>query len=126
LATGDYLFEPHGGPDYGRDEDHLAHVIELLGPIPPLIFRRGVYWQQFFRPDGRLLRISNLRPWSLADVLIQKYQWPEHRAQGFAEFLLGLLKFDPERRMTASQALQHPWINTPILDDGEDFKPKNG
>lgn len=49
LATGDYLFEPHAGPDYGRDEDHLAHIVELLGPIPPAIFRRGVFWQQFFR-----------------------------------------------------------------------------
>ncbi|CAH2015287.1 unnamed protein product [Acanthoscelides obtectus] len=34
LATGDYLFEPHSGEDYCRDEDHLAHIIELLGNIP--------------------------------------------------------------------------------------------
>ncbi|TMS01282.1 SRSF protein kinase 3 [Larimichthys crocea] len=34
LATGDYLFEPHSGEDYTRDEDHIAHIIELLGPIP--------------------------------------------------------------------------------------------
>ena len=27
LATGDYLFEPHSGDDYSRDEDHLAHII---------------------------------------------------------------------------------------------------
>ena len=27
LATGDYLFEPHSGDDYTRDEDHLAHII---------------------------------------------------------------------------------------------------
>merc|ERR1719510_1456084 len=26
LATGDYLFEPHSGEDYTRDEDHLAHT----------------------------------------------------------------------------------------------------
>ena len=34
LATGDYLFEPHSGADYSRDEDHLAHIIELVGKIP--------------------------------------------------------------------------------------------
>ena len=34
LATGDYLFEPHSGENYTRDEDHIAHIIELLGPIP--------------------------------------------------------------------------------------------
>uniref|UniRef100_H3C8G0 non-specific serine/threonine protein kinase n=1 Tax=Tetraodon nigroviridis TaxID=99883 RepID=H3C8G0_TETNG len=31
LATGDYLFEPHSGEDYTRDEDHIAHIMELLG-----------------------------------------------------------------------------------------------
>ena len=30
LATGDYLFEPHSGDNYSRDEDHIAHIIELL------------------------------------------------------------------------------------------------
>ena len=34
MATGDYLFEPHSSSDYSQDEDHLAHIIELLGPIP--------------------------------------------------------------------------------------------
>lgn len=43
LATGDYLFEPHSGPDYSRDEDHLAHVIELLGEIPRQIAFSGIY-----------------------------------------------------------------------------------
>ena len=34
LATGDFLFEPHSGASYSKDEDHLAHIIELLGDIP--------------------------------------------------------------------------------------------
>lgn len=41
LATGDYLFEPHSGEDYSRDEDHLAHIIELLGDIPKRIIVQG-------------------------------------------------------------------------------------
>merc|ERR1719370_1490316 len=40
LATGDYLFEPHSGEDYTRDEDHLAHIIELAGHIPRNISAR--------------------------------------------------------------------------------------
>lgn len=43
LATGDYLFEPHSGADYSRDEDHLAHVIELLGEMPRNIAFSGEY-----------------------------------------------------------------------------------
>lgn len=48
LATGDYLFEPHGGATYSRDEDHLAHIIELLGSISPTIFKKGEHWREFF------------------------------------------------------------------------------
>merc|ERR1719347_2158716 len=52
LATGDYLFEPHSGEDYSRDEDHLAHIIELLGPIPRGIAKSGKYSKEFFTKNG--------------------------------------------------------------------------
>ena len=41
LILGDYLFEPHSGEEYSRDEDHLAHIIELAGPIPRTIALSG-------------------------------------------------------------------------------------
>lgn len=52
LATGDYLFEPHSGEGYTRDEDHLAHVIELLGPIPRHIALSGKYSREYFNRRG--------------------------------------------------------------------------
>ena len=54
LATGDYLFEPHSGENYSRDEDHLAHIIELLGPIPRHIALGGKYSREFFNKRGQL------------------------------------------------------------------------
>ena len=33
-ATGDVLFNPRSGKTWGRDDDHLAMFIELLGPMP--------------------------------------------------------------------------------------------
>jgi len=53
LATGDYLFEPHSGENYSRDEDHLAHIIELLGPIPRAIALMGKYSSEFFTKRGK-------------------------------------------------------------------------
>ena len=53
LATGDYLFEPHSGDDYSRDEDHIAHIMELLGPIPLHIAHAGRYSKEFFNRRGR-------------------------------------------------------------------------
>lgn len=54
LATGDYLFEPHSGDDYSRDEDHIAHIVELMGPIPPHIALCGRYSKEFFTRRGNL------------------------------------------------------------------------
>ena len=35
------MFEPHSGEEYTRDEDHLAHIIELAGQIPRTIALSG-------------------------------------------------------------------------------------
>ena len=59
LATGDYLFEPHSGEDYSRDEDHLAHVIELIQPIPRHIAFSGKYSREFFNKRGNAIESFN-------------------------------------------------------------------
>ncbi|VDM42041.1 unnamed protein product [Toxocara canis] len=110
LATGDYLFEPHSGDTYSRDEDHLAHIIELLGPIHPNVFKKGAHWREFFHKNGRLLHITQLKPWSLVEVLTQKYDWPVESAGQFASFLIPMLAFDQDERATARQCLKHDWL----------------
>lgn len=52
LATGDYLFDPHSGENYSRDEDHLAHIIELLGTIPTSLIMRGKLGLKYFTSYG--------------------------------------------------------------------------
>ncbi|KAL4002727.1 Protein kinase domain family protein [Acanthocheilonema viteae] len=110
LATGDYLFEPHSGDTYSRDEDHLAHIIELLGTISPRVYKKGTHWREFFDKHGRLLHIHQLKPWSLVEVLTQKYDWPIESAGQFASFLIPMLAFDQDERATARQCLQHDWL----------------
>uniref|UniRef100_A0AC35TQ67 Protein kinase domain-containing protein n=1 Tax=Rhabditophanes sp. KR3021 TaxID=114890 RepID=A0AC35TQ67_9BILA len=110
LATGDYLFEPHSSGTYSRDEDHLAHIIELLGNIPQNVFKKGKYWQEYFHKDGRLIRIQSLKPWPLIEVLKQKYNWEFEQARDFTSFLLPMLEYDQDARATAKKCLQHKWI----------------
>lgn len=57
LATGDYLFDPHSGDNYSRDEDHLAHIIELLGAIPPSLIMRGKHGLKYFTSYGKYYEI---------------------------------------------------------------------
>lgn len=64
LATGDYLFEPHEGQDYSRDDDHLAHIIELLGDIPINITQTGKYAKTYFTKKGKLSDLTPVDPYS--------------------------------------------------------------
>ncbi|XP_073674884.1 SRSF protein kinase 1a isoform X2 [Garra rufa] len=110
LATGDYLFEPHSGEDYSRDEDHLALIIELLGHIPRHYALSGKFSQEYFSRKGDLKHITKLKPWGLLDVLMDKYEWPREEAETFADFLLPMLELLPEKRVTAADCLRHPWL----------------
>ncbi|XP_062928939.1 SRSF protein kinase 2-like isoform X4 [Mobula hypostoma] len=112
LATGDYLFEPHSGEDYSRDEDHIAHIIELLGNIPRHFALSGKYSREFFNRRGELRHITKLKPWSLFDVLIEKYGWPHEEAVQFTDFLLPMLEMVPEKRASAAECLRHPWLGS--------------
>ncbi|XP_026532013.1 SRSF protein kinase 3 isoform X2 [Notechis scutatus] len=112
LATGDYLFEPHSGEDYTRDEDHIAHIVELLGDIPPHFALSGRYSREYFNRRGELRHIKNLKHWGLYEVLVEKYEWPLEQAAQFTDFLLPMMEYIPEGRATAAQCLEHPWLNS--------------
>jgi serine/threonine protein kinase len=111
LATGDYLFEPHSGEDYSRDEDHLAHSMELRGHGTKHIAVSGKYSKEFFRKNGELRNITKLKPWPLFDVLTDKYEWDPQIAEEFAQWLVPMLEFDPTKRATAEECLKHPFLN---------------
>ncbi|KAG5669700.1 hypothetical protein PVAND_017582 [Polypedilum vanderplanki] len=89
LATGDYLFDPHSGENYSRDEDHLAHIIELIGePIPQSLIMKGKHGLKYFTSYGNLRHITKLKTWSLYNVLLEKYEWSPEDARQFADFIL--------------------------------------
>ncbi|XP_044077962.1 SRSF protein kinase 3-like isoform X2 [Siniperca chuatsi] len=110
LATGDYLFDPQSGATFSREEDHIAHIIELLGPLPSQFALSGRNSKQYFNHKGQLRHISKLKPWSLLEILLDKYEWRREEAVQFSSFLLTMLELLPEERATAAQCLKHPWI----------------
>jgi len=42
MLTGDFLFEPRQGPNFSKNEDHMAQMQELLGTFPASYATRGV------------------------------------------------------------------------------------
>nr|QBW95803.1 sucrose non-fermenting 1-related protein kinase 2.8 [Oxytropis ochrocephala] len=119
IATGDVLFDPHSGDNYDRDEvsalvwtskDHLALMMELLGMMPRKIALGGRYSRDYFNRYGDLRHIRRLRFWPINKVLMEKYDFSEQDATDMANFLTPLLDFVPEKRPTAAQCLNHPWM----------------
>ena len=98
------------GEDYSRDEDHLAHIIELAGPIPRHIATCGKYSKEFFRKNGELRNITKLKPWPLFEVLTDKYEWDPKTAEEFSAWLIPMLAFDPNQRATALECINHPFL----------------
>ncbi|KAL3845039.1 hypothetical protein ACJIZ3_002442 [Penstemon smallii] len=111
LATGEMMFTPKGGQGFSEDEDHLALMMELLGKMPRKIATSGARSKDYFDRYGDLKRIRRLKYWSLDRLLVDKYKFSDTDAREFADFLCPILDFDPEKRPTAQQCLQHPWLN---------------
>lgn len=110
LATGDLLFSGVDGTDYTWYEDHLAAIIELLGPIPMNVLSRSKLAEEIFDQNGYLRNVTDLNAWSLQDLLMEKYEFPPNDAKALTEFLQPMLEFEPTKRATATQCLQHPWL----------------
>ncbi|KAK3372347.1 kinase-like domain-containing protein [Podospora didyma] len=110
LITGDYLFDPQSGTKYGKDDDHIAQIIELLGPFPKSLCLSGKWSQEIFNRKGELRNIHRLRHWALPDVLKEKYHFKEEEAKRVAEFLTPMLELIPEKRANAGGMAAHAWL----------------
>ncbi|KAI9887659.1 MAG: serine/threonine protein kinase, CMGC group [Watsoniomyces obsoletus] len=110
LITGDYLFDPQSGTKYGKDDDHIAQIIELLGPFPKSLSISGKWSQEIFNRKGELRNIHRLRHWALPDVLREKYHFSPEDSAKIADFLTPMLDLSPEKRADAGGMVNHPFI----------------
>ena len=111
LLTGDYLFDPRDGKTYTKDDDHMAQVIELIGPFPRSMLKESYYTRDFFNSRGELHRIVKLKPWGLKEVLVEKYKFSVNDAIDIADFLMPMLTLQPELRADAGGMVNHTWLS---------------
>lgn len=114
LITGDYLFDPQSGTKYGKDDDHIAQIIELLGPFSKSQCLSGKWSQEIFNRKGELRNIHRLRHWALPEVLREKYHYTVEQSMRISEFLLPMLDLLPEKRANAGGMASHEWISDAI------------
>lgn len=115
LTGGDLLFQPASGAEFGKDDDHLAQIVELCGPYPRYMIETAYYSRDFFDSKGNLRNIADLRPWPLKDVLHDKYGFSRTSAADVSAFLGPMLRVDPARRASAAQALRYPWLRGVVV-----------
>lgn len=67
---------------------------------------------------GNLIRIPNLKPTSLEPLIngttkpfLKPRDMPDAEVPIFIDFLKGMLEIDPGSRKSASELLQHEWVN---------------
>ena len=107
LITGDFLFDPKESKQYSRDEDHLAQMVEALGPIPNHMARgNGKYRDRFLTSYGGFRHVVDLKLWSLEDVLYEKYNFTSEKSIEISQFLRPMLEIDPSARLSAEDMLK--------------------
>ncbi|ORX72878.1 kinase-like protein [Linderina pennispora] len=110
LLTGDYLFEPHSGGRYSKDEDHIAQIIETIGVFPKKFALSGKYSNELFNRRGELRHIRRLHPFPLSDLLHDEYRFSTKDSREIADFLMPMLEINPVRRSLAKDMLKQKWL----------------
>lgn len=98
------------GPDGDQlSEYHLAEMVVILGP-PPLEFlqRTQTSWK-YFNADGTWKAATPIPELSLETMETQLDGVNKAR---FLEFVRKMLLWCPEKRQTARELLDDPWLNS--------------
>jgi len=106
LITGDFLFDPRKGQNYSKTDDHIAQMIELLGPMPKNYALSATHFEKFFKRDPftnnfMFKKIDGLKHFPLERLLTDKYRFKKEEAKELASFLSDVLKWYPSERKSA-------------------------
>ncbi|KAH7686563.1 dual-specificity kinase protein [Dioscorea alata] len=115
LCSGEALFQTH------ENLEHLAMMERVLGPIPEHMIRKAnssasKYFRRGARlnwPEGAVSRESIRAVRKLDRLKDLVYRHADHSRASLADLLAGLLKYEPSERLTARDALNHPFFRNP-------------
>ncbi|OAA66945.1 Protein kinase-like domain protein [Niveomyces insectorum RCEF 264] len=95
-----------------NDAHHLASMIALLGPPPLAYLKRSSKYLEFWTEHGDWRGIAPIPEGRTVETLLTPHQEHDDERARFLEFVRALLRWVPEERLTAEQALSHPWLTT--------------
>lgn len=107
-SLGCILYEVYTGHklfDVSDDNIHLAQMIARLGPMPKLFTHDSQSSRKFFDHNGQPLR-ANLRAAPYIRAVTEELRDDKE----FCDLILGMLAFEPSRRLRCDDALRHPFL----------------
>ncbi|XP_019086970.1 PREDICTED: serine/threonine-protein kinase AFC2 isoform X3 [Camelina sativa] len=111
LCTGEALFQTH------ENLEHLAMMERVLGSFPQQMLKKvDRHSEKYVRrgrldwPDGATSRDSLKAVLKLPRLQNLIMQHVDHSAGELINMVQGLLRFDPSERLTAREALRHPFF----------------
>lgn len=111
LCSGEALFQTH------ENLEHLAMMERVLGPLPQHMLKRADHHAEKYVKKGRLdwpegaaSRESIKAVMKLPRLQNLVMQHVDHSAGDLIDLLQGLLRHDPFHRLTACEALGHPFF----------------
>eukprot|EP01061_Rhynchopus_euleeides_P017202 TRINITY_DN28658_c0_g2_i2.p1 TRINITY_DN28658_c0_g2~~TRINITY_DN28658_c0_g2_i2.p1 ORF type:complete len:783 (+),score=281.04 TRINITY_DN28658_c0_g2_i2:246-2594(+) len=125
LLSGCFLFNPKASQNaLSQEANHISLYIKTLGPIPDcMVFGGGRHCDVFFAEDGHF-RYGHVKVLGLREALVEKFG--DERIDLLEDFLTVMLKIDNNERMTALEAMNHPWLkvvegdDVPLVKDRDD------
>ncbi|KAA3456907.1 serine/threonine-protein kinase AFC2-like isoform X1 [Gossypium australe] len=112
FQSGEALFQTH------ENLEHLAMMERVLGPLPQHMLKRvDRHAEKYVRrgrldwPDGATSRDSIKAVLKLPRLQNLIMQHVDHSAGDLIHLLQGLLRYDPIDRLTAREALRHPFFS---------------
>ena len=107
------------------EEDQMARMMEVLGLPPPKMASKSTRWNKFFSkttgsplycesPIEQAMKTERPIRGAPGTCLVQ-VDFNDEEAKVALDFIFKCLKWDPEERMTPSQALNHPYLTNMAL-----------
>ncbi|KFY47801.1 hypothetical protein V495_01801, partial [Pseudogymnoascus sp. VKM F-4514 (FW-929)] len=117
IFEGKHLFSGQD-PKRGRytTRAHLTELISILGPPPLELIKLGKRSPEWFDGDGKWLEPDENEPERLPLLPSSSLEAAEENLKGtdkelFLNFIKSMLQWEPEKRKTARELLDDPWLS---------------
>lgn len=105
------------------DDAHLLEMIELLGPLPSQLLSKWPRSHKYMHPDGEIFNmivdgskeeLFPIESIETAFVLNKPTEVDDEEGYVILNLLRYILKYDPAKRPSAVEILDHPWFKDSV------------